>query len=126
MGTIKIRSFFNQINQSNVFDINEPIPLQYAIPNVRKTFQKGGLIIRDLNQSNNNWKTFSMKWSVISILIIMTIKSLVLVRIDTTIEQNQMWIYILGDLTIIISDMRDFFLIASWVSVLSEVCSVVT
>jgi hypothetical protein len=43
----------------------------------------------------------------------MIIKYLILIRIDITTQENVKWIYILGDVTIVISGIREFYLICA-------------
>ena len=52
----KMRLFFKSMRWSSVFDIDQPIPSNYAVPSVEETLVKNGLIIISPNRPHN------LKW----------------------------------------------------------------
>ena len=60
---------------------------------------------------SNDWKAFSFKWFLILFLITSAFKFLYLTRVDTFLEENRIWIFILGDISFLVKGIREFFLI---------------
>ena len=108
----KIRLLFKFLKWSSVLHVDQPIPSDYAIPNVEETLVKSGLIIISPNRPHN-LKWISYKLFLILLLWSLVIKHLCLINVDVKLEENRKLISILGDISFFISSGgREFFLTA--------------
>jgi hypothetical protein len=109
---ISLRTLFKKMNSSDNFDLDRPIPDTFVIDNAEDTLLQSGLIIIT-PQRPNNAKYLVVKWLFLLSLLTTTFKFLILTQIDTSLDQNRKWIFILGDVSFIISEMRNFYLVSA-------------
>src|ERR1700733_11522363 len=103
---LAIRRIFLEMNKTNKIDLDKPIPQEFAIWNIEKTMMLGSLfIITDENSKDKRFLT--IKLFILIFMVTFSIKEFYLSLIDITLEENRHWIFILGDLTFILTGMRE-------------------
>jgi hypothetical protein len=122
MNFFNMQAIFSLMRVSSEMTIDRPIPSEFAIQDITQMLARVGILIdtqenvHEYNVENRmriNW----MKWKIILLkcffiisLIIFGIKFLILTQIDTRLESNRKWIFYLGDISILVSGMREFIL----------------
>src|SRR5580700_8201583 len=111
MDRIKIRKLFifRSINQSDEFDLDKVIPPEHTIWNFERMLAFNGIITTPSDGIQSK-KTLAIKCLFPLLLASVALKFAFLTQIDITIKENRKWIFILGDLSIITSGLREFFL----------------
>jgi hypothetical protein len=92
------------------FDLDKTVPSDYTINDFEKCLRRDGLMITTDAHPNNS-KTLAMKWTVLILLFTISFKFLILTQIDTNLEENRIWVFIIGDISFIFRGIRQFFLI---------------
>src|SRR5581483_9531215 len=112
MNRIKIRKLFifRSINQSVEFDLDKVIPSEHTIWNFERILAFNGLITTPSDRIQSK-KTFAIKCLILLLLASMALKLLYHTQIDITVKENRKWVIFLGDISIIISGLREYFLI---------------
>jgi len=111
MKSVSVRKLFF-FKWSNRFEIENSIPAEDAICDVDEFLWSSLLMIITINKPNNKNVVF-LKWFIIAALIGMTIKFVCLILIDTTLEENRDWIFILGDISFLVAGHRIIVLTAA-------------
>src|SRR5581483_8246020 len=112
MQELKARNLFKSLKYSSSFDLEKPIPLEYAIPSMERMLKRSGLLIRT-SDKQDSWKEFLFIWFLILLLFSNAIIWAFATQIDIRQEKNRHWIFILGDVTFILIGIREVFLICT-------------
>jgi len=106
MKQLKIRKLFVDMNSSSKIELNKPIPKEYAIWDIDKTLALQNLFI--INPDNLKYRKYLLARKIIFPILasIYIIKTIYLLFIDATLEENRYLIIILGYPTFVISGMR--------------------
>ncbi len=108
---LNFRKLFVAMNSSSKIHLDKPIPDQFAIWDVDKTLALGTLFIITPQRLNNK-RILAIKCFILILMITFCFKTLLLSLIDPTLEENRHLIFILGDPTLFLSGLREFTLIA--------------